>query len=80
MFSTSAWWLRRARLWVLESELVVLNFWGGEAGLGRMGDGGRGSESRIDAAGGRAFAWHLTELCKHLVWLDNGGSTDSFTG
>lgn len=59
---------------------MVLNFWGGEAGLGRMGDGGRGSESRIDAAGGRAFAWHLTELCKHLVWLDNGGSTDSFTG
>lgn len=39
-------------MWVLESELVVLNFWGGEAGLGRMGDGGRGSEGRIDAAGG----------------------------
>ena len=33
-----------------------MNFWGGEAGLGRMGDGGRGSESRIDGAGVRASA------------------------
>jgi hypothetical protein len=32
-----------------------------------MGDGGRGSETRIDAAGGRASALHLTGLWDHLV-------------